>query len=250
MRFPRSGIGLLLMSFLLCPLATQAGELRSGPRPLPPGPIIHETIGTVMGGPACNLGHDGVPQRMANLLTPPSDRYYLYIEPSQCAECSGNNRARILSATVTLHFKVTCTVPVTAYVVAVAGADTCLVPNENVRLCAPVLANLSGNAGETKQFEIAMSDSCEFGDRAFLGFNFFSDGDSCASDTTRPEIVFGDPPCPLCNIWNIFVSPPDKDLCFDDPLGLPVMYATVSSCYTPTIPRSWGSLKAIYRRSR
>ena len=128
--------------------------------------------------------------------------------------------------------------------------NTCLIPNENVRLCAPVFAELSGNAGETKQFEIAMVDSCEFGVRAFLGFNFFSDGAACPTDTTRPELVFGDPPCPLCNIWNIFVSPPDKDLCFDDPLGLPVMYATVSSCYTPTIPRSWGQLKAIYRRPR
>lgn len=216
---------------------------------------LSELTAHLSGGFSCDLGvtvfpytpeSSRVPVASLDYILPPDDQFYTLLQPPQCTACGNTNSARLSNAHIVLNVLAPCTMPIEYSIVA---ADTgCTQPDPLALICAPTQTNLVPTSVGLVNFTLPLPDSCQFTGPAFLCITFKSFPVGCDQANNRPRLVLASGGCPACQSFNYFDT--DKaDLCVEpDALtGQPLFYAEAWSCFTPTLPRTWGALKIRYR---
>lgn len=235
------------LSLLLAPPAWAA-------KPAPTiGPVPDDVPIEVHSGqalpPACSLGILGPPANAFGYIIPPGDRYFTFLGP--CPECGGGSQLSLSKAHVQLLFPQSCDIQV---YVSIVGADLaipgCPAPNPSEVLCPEVLYTLSdgGVLNQCQDFATDLSTGCCINGPAFLQFRF--EPGSCPD---QQPLFCGPASCQNCQQYNIYPGsgPGGDDLCMVlSPSGVfgAIMYADADcGCTTPALPRSWGTVKTLYR---
>ena len=228
-------LALCLAGALLTPIAASSA-LRSVAA-LPANTPVHRAP-SVLG--TCVLGTVGAPELLGDLF-PPNDIYFMLIRPTTCGPCS----VTVLSNVhVWLNFRKPCSVPVSISVVRAFGSP-CMQPDEGQILFPAFPTLLTATDIGTQEFVVAVPAEWRLDTDAFLAVNFTSETDSCslAGEQPRIALVAG---CPHCVAYER-VFGETGDVC-QSGAGLPLISVDVSECVpTPTLRRSWGTLKLRYR---
>jgi hypothetical protein len=144
-----------------------------------------------------------------------------------------------------LNIPTLCSIPLKLSVVAATGPDSCRRPDPTTVLCGEQSTMLTPTETGATMFTVPMPPGCRVEDDAFLKLEFPSLPDACSELAQRPRLVTSDH-CSACEVYNIY-SFGNDDLCALQFPGQPIMYSTVETCAVPTLTRSWGSLKILYR---
>jgi hypothetical protein len=254
MRLPRVGSwALLAVCLLLVAHGAHAGRRTTAPSSLTGKPVKHVWLpGTDPAAPVCKLGEHGTPFHSENVVYyDGTDSYYtlLPVTTDSCVACTTDSKAEINTAHLALYFPFA---PVTVKVLtSVVGSVpvTCRFQDPTVVMCGPFEQQLdSGPDGAvTVDFAIPFPSQCDLAippGEAFLAYTF-----TYASDTTsihKPQVAvqaLGR----TCTSYNP-VGDTNIDFVLSYQTGNPVMYVDVDRCVaTPTLRKSWGQLKILYR---
>ena len=188
--------------------------------------------------PGCILGVQGSPGLLVDLF-PGDDAYFTLLRPSICGACSLTTLANVH---IWLEFRNACTAPVSITCVKVGGT-TCPFPDLAHPLFVSVDTALVGDAG-INEFIVPVPSNWKLLDNAFLCVRFTAADSNCNLNTNAPRLVerVG---CVRCESYG-YGAGMLSDTC--DGAGAPLLSAEISECVlTPARPRSWGSLKILYR---
>jgi len=181
----------------------------------------------------CTIGTSGPAAFVVDYLQPPDDSYYLRVQPSGCAACTGKPGVWVSAVHVKLEFRVACSQPVEVSVVSTLGDTACAPPDPPRVMRGPVTATLTAPAPGTYDFSVPLEGPVALLKDTYLRVTFTADGAGCTADGTRPRLVTTSS-CLDCIAWNYF--PADTaDLCQLLFPGTPVIYANVDSCVANTL---------------
>jgi hypothetical protein len=209
------------------------------------GPTQRVLVGRLLQSapPTCTLGVTGPASFPMFYLYPPEDQYYTLLDPAACA-CGEEAGLQLATAHVQLDFPEPCTIPVRVGVVAADLSDpACPVPIVDGYLNQPIVYDLSVTEAGQYDFSMALDGIC-ISEKAFLLVTFVTGGD-CGS---WPGLMIDTAVCG-CVAYNAWPGSGDitVDLCGVLP-GSPVMYVDATCCsVVPTMGRSWGRIKTLYR---
>jgi hypothetical protein len=233
---PRFGRALVFA--LVCALSlplTASAALRHM-ESLPAGTPVHP------GGPVtdgvCQLGIIGSTAFVADLY-PGDETYYMLLDPSACGACSLTTLANVH---ISLEFRVPCAMQVSIGMVPMTGT-ACPLPDAAHAMFPSIDTTLTANPGVT-EFIVPVPATWKLTGRAFLAVRFPAQTDSCSGQDDQPRLAER-AGCPRCTSYEGFAGT-FSDVC--DGGGIPLISADIAECLlTPTLPRSWGSLKVLYR---
>lgn len=182
---------------------------------------------------------------VVNYIQPPNDVYYTLITPKDCPSCESSNRLQLNSAHVVLHYPAPCLHHLIVSVVGSTGDSACRRPDPTAVLWGPVDFEVYSEIGTTNHYApLPLAGPTIFGP-AFLRVEIPALG-SCSDVQFRPRLVTSGT-CGPCESFNYYPGHED-DLCDLLFPGRPVMYVEASGCdVVPTLRRSWGQLRSIYR---
>lgn len=228
-----------------------AAKPQPTPIEAPAGPGREFRVGAAgPDGPLCQMGVTGPPANLYGYIFGPDDGYYTLLRPGSCPSCPQGGY-RLAAAHMELYFTEACEIRVTLSLVPAMGQPGCLAPNPFAPpICPPTeyVINDRGQFDECVDYALAMPGGCCIDGPVFLVIEF--DPGSCRSG--RPGFC-GPAACSNCTQYNFYpgVNSPGDDLCtvltaFS--LTPPIMYVDADCCApTSTLPRSWGTLKTLYR---
>lgn len=196
-------------------------------------------------GSLCTIGEAGPPVFSVNYIVPPDDAYYVLLAGESCGACAPPDTSFATTAHVVLDFPVACAQQVSVSVVGTSGPPSCRVPDPATVVCPEFTFALVAFIPGTHDFAIPIPDPCPLTDDAFLRVSFDADGAGCATLETRPRLSTT-AQCSNCTNYNIYPGG-GGDLCALSFPGALVMSVDVASCAVPTLARSWGSVKTLYR---
>jgi hypothetical protein len=228
---PRRGfiLGPVLAAVLSIPVAVWAGSPATAPSPLADG-----------AGEACRLGVTGEPELVANIY-PPDDVYYVLLRPSTCGPCSG---VTLSAVRIWLEFQIPCSVPMGISVVKAVG-DGCLRPDPGQVLYAAYDTTVRSIEEGIPEYVVPLPPDWKITEDAFIAIHFNAEVDSCDAEEEKPRLSLR-PGCQSCTAYEGLFST-IEDVCqFGS--AMPLISVDVAECVvTPTLTRTWGSLKTLYR---
>ncbi len=257
MRFPRYG---WVVIALLVATGSHDAAARGRAPGVPSYPVtkMSHTIPNGVDGtlPVCQLGVTGGFGSSEPVLDfDPVDGDYFYtwlnLDSLNCTQCGLGTYGQLTAAHVALFFP---TAPETAVVgISVVGIvqTTCRFQDPNIVYCAgfDYLINWQ-DAQLANDFAIPFPEECKLeitalgSGQAFLETNFKYS--SLMAPADRPQIVT-QASVIRCQTYNP-ITFPQEDWVDTFGVGNPIIYADVQKCFhVPTLRKSWGQLKQIYR---
>lgn len=208
------------------------------------------------------MGQPGVEYYYSPFVFPPNDRYYTLIAPasSSCPLCP--NALTVTAVHWVLYWPAACQIPVEITIVGATEAPEgsgCYFPDNNTVLWGPFVRTLDGSSGELlidHVFPLSadLSERICVTQKAFASVDVLTFGDCPtvpeSGDLESPRLVSDNTtdPCVTYNIRPGRGGP--IDLVSFGFLGNLSMWVDVrDDCCrpVPTLPRTWGKLKTLYR---
>jgi len=248
----------------LCIIAA-AGSALAAKRVVPtPGVGVPSTIGTESAAAYCALGTPGpMLSGFTGLIYPGDDNYSQLLDPAVCSPCP-NGTYLLTAAHLGLAFTSPCNLSGYVTIIGAQPDPTspvpgCLVPDPSVVICPLVPFSFGRTAAEPAvctDFSVALPAGCCINQKVFVRWQFIAS--NCPNDPTfgNSDIAFCTSTAPVdCTQYNDYAGSGGYLGFFDlapllvsNGLNAIVMYVDAECCeVVPTLPRSWGRMKQLYR---
>jgi hypothetical protein len=178
----------------------------------------------------------------------PLQQVYMLVQPSDCPDCPAPQALLLRDLYLGLSWAyATCPPPrnftIEVSVVGAGSSAGCLVPDPARVLCGPELRTLTQTTASIQTHTIPMPDDCCVGEPAFIRVRFVEN----VCPDTSPALLVTQEPCQSCQVYfELYDEPGVHDWCAP---RAALWYQVRADCCmaTPTLGRSWGGLKSLYR---
>jgi len=178
----------------------------------------------------------------------PGAKFYQLLDPAQCLACSLVTGRAIESAVIRMRFLSACDVVFRVQIVGASGGPACYAPDTANVLCMPSVQIVGEPAGQitTKNYTMTINNGCCIETASFLSIEVVSM--TCESNQIGNPFALPCSPCTQYIVSPTYLPPGIAQQCEGGFSRNFRMWTEADCCgAVPTLPRSWGSLKTLYR---